>query len=73
MGNAKVKKCQDLSQLIRNVEKAFFSSKFTHLQVSGSPIKSNLNTYLNKLIKKKENFDNKLLIKSKLNTIRELI
>jgi len=48
-----------------NVEKAFFTSKFSHLQVSGSPINGNLNTYFNKLIKTKAKFDNKVLIKSK--------
>lgn len=65
MGNAEIEKNKDLYKLMLNIEKAFFSSKFTHLQVSGSPINGNLNTYLNKLIKTKTKFDNKVLIKSK--------
>ena len=65
LGNAKIEKNKDLYKLMLNVEKAFFTSKFSHLQVSGSPINGNLNTYFNKLIKTKAKFDNKVLIKSK--------
>ena len=61
MGNTKIRESLNVAQVMRNCEEAFFSSKFTHLQISGSPINSNLNTYLTKLIKTQCKFDLKKL------------
>lgn len=72
MGSAKAKKSNDIIKLMSNYEKAFFSSKFTHLHSSGSPIDGNLNTYLNALIKTKGKFDKSVLIPIK-HTIKELV
>lgn len=50
MGSAKVVKSNEINEIMRNYEKAFFQSKFTHLQHQGSPIKGNLNTTMNSCI-----------------------
>lgn len=70
MGSAIIQKSNELSQIIKNYEKAFFMSKFSHHINSKSPIKKNLNTYL-KTLKTKE-FDNNVLIKSKVQ-LKELL
>lgn len=72
MGNAKIKASNDVLELIKNCERAFFESKFTHLQSDGSPIKVNLNTYYKNLLDNK--FDNKVLIRhSKVKTLKDLL
>ena len=64
MGNAKIKKSFEINKIMKNYEDAFFLSKFTHLQSQGSPIKGNLNTYLNSnnKIEKKVLIDTKLKV-----------
>jgi len=73
MGSAKAKKSNDVIKIMKNYEKAFFGSKFTHLHSQGSPIDGNLNTYFNKLIKSKCKFDKSLLKRSKVEYINDLI
>lgn len=61
MGNAKIYSSKEIGEMIKNWEKAFFQSKFSHLQSQGSPIKGNLNTFIEKQIKSKALFDNSVL------------
>ena len=61
-GNAKIKKSFEINKIMKNYEDAFFLSKFTHLQSQGSPIKGNLNTYLNS----NDKIEKKVLIDTKL-------
>jgi len=62
MGNAKVKKSYEVNEIMKAYEDAFFMSKFTHLQSGGSPIKGNLNTYLNS----NDKIEKKVLLPTKL-------
>jgi PRTRC genetic system protein B len=62
MGNAKIKKSFEINEMMKAHEDAFFLSKFTHLQSQGSPIKGNLNTYLNS----NDRIEKKVLVDAKL-------
>ena len=64
MGNAIIKKNNELNVIVKNYEDAFFMSEFSHYMNQGSPIKKNLNIYFEKL--KTNEFDNSLLINHKL-------
>ena len=62
MGNAEIEKSYEINEIMRAYEKAFFMSKFTHLQSQGSPIKGNINTYLNST----DRIEKKVLLPTKL-------
>ena len=61
MGNAKVKKYRDLSEMIDNVETAFFGSTFTHTNHNGIVKGGFLEAYNNQ----KKSFDESLLLECK--------
>jgi PRTRC genetic system protein B len=61
MGNAKIFSSNEVSEMMKNWEKAFFQSKFSHLQTQGSPIKGNLNTFIKDQIDNNKIFDNNVL------------
>jgi len=61
MGNAKIFSSNEVSEMMKNWEKAFFQSKFSHLQAQGSPIKGNLNTFIKDQINNNKIFDNNVL------------
>jgi PRTRC genetic system protein B len=61
MGNAKIFSSNEVSEMMKNWEKAFFQSKFSHLQSQGSPIKGNLNIFIKDQIDNNKIFDNNVL------------
>jgi len=61
MGNAKIFSSNEVSEMMKNWEKAFFQSKFSHLQAQGSPVKGNLNTFIKDQINNNKIFDNNVL------------
>lgn len=63
MGSSRVKESNEVSRIMKNNEDGFFMSKFTHFS-GNSPIKGNLNTFMQKQIQKKLKFDNSVLISS---------
>lgn len=72
LGSAIVKKSNELTEIIKNYEDAFFMSRFSHYMNQGSPIKGNLNTYFKQL--KTNEFDNDLLVEKKIiKTLKELL
>jgi hypothetical protein len=62
MGNSRVIKSTNVKKLMKGWEDGFFMSKFSHLQSGGSPIKGNLNTFINEQIKGKKLFDRSVLL-----------
>ena len=72
MGSSKVRESNELSEIMKAYEDGFFMSKFTELHGS-SPIKGNLNTFLQKQIKGNLPFDNNVLTPSKVGKIKDLL
>lgn len=60
MGSAKVKKSKNFTEMVRNVEAAFFNSEFTHTSTN-KIVKGNL---LDAYTDQKKKFDEKLLLPS---------
>jgi PRTRC genetic system protein B len=72
MGSSKVKSSDEVLEIILNNEDGFFMSMFTELH-GGSPIKGNLNTFLQKQIKGNLPFDNNVLTPSKVGKVKDLV
>ena len=73
MGSAKVVKSNEINEIMKNYEKAFFQSKFTHLQSQGSPIKGNLNTMMNSCIEIKAALPKALLKRQGKMKLKDLL
>ena len=72
MGSSKVMDSDEVLMIMANNEDGFFRSMFTELH-GGSPIRGNLNTFLQKQIKGNLPFDNSVLTPSKVGKIKDLI